>query len=900
MAKAFLLYMAWGKDILMKKKFVLGLISLLCVGTTCLTSCMKDGVDGKDGINGVDGSAGKDGQDGKDGADGKDGTSIYTGKGAPLSDTGKTGDLYVDSESGDLYSKSESGWIKTGNIKGAQGDTGKQGVSITGVSKTASEDNVDIYTITYSDGSTSTFTVTNGVDGKPGVQGEKGEDGHTPTITVGSNGNWYVDGVDTGYPATGPKGDTGVNGTDGVSIVSVVKTDSNGEIDTYTITYSDGNTSTFTVRNGKDGSDGHTPEVTIGSDGYWYVDGVNTGVKAKGDKGDTGKQGVSITGVSKTASEDNVDIYTITYSDGSTSTFTVTNGVDGKTPYIGENGHWWIGDTDTGVNAKGDKGDTGETGAKGDDGVKGDKGDDGADGKDGVSVVSTYIDENGDLICEMSDGTTINAGHVKDVTKHTVNFYVDDDLVYKTTVEDGGKISAPDDTCLSGYIATSWRSKSDGGFKWLFSVYTVTSDLDLYADDWSAKEYTITLNPGQGALDTKTLTVTYNAQYELPTPTRENYTFLGWYDVSDNKVSSKATWKSTKNITYYAKWTNVQNTYTFDASDGTCDVDSMVIGWEDAYELPTPTVPTSNVDEGLTYYYTFDGWYLNDTLIPLSGTSWSYSNTGGILIAKYTKVDCVKYGIYPQTHVSDETLIATLNTLTTAESNGWYLYDGEYFAEVQATPYATNYKFDDGTTIAHGEYYWFKCDPISWDILESNDGEYKLVSSVLLDAHCYYSSTDSRTIDGKTIYPNNYKYSDIRTWLNDDFYNSAFSLGNSYIQTVEVDNSAATTSYSKNSYACENTNDNVYLLSYQDYMNTQYFADDALRCCKTTDYARARGCFANKDASYLNNGYYWTRSPISDTSDYVNLVIYYVGYVHILGVSYASHGVRPAITVKFE
>ncbi|MBE6608493.1 MAG: hypothetical protein E7633_08045, partial [Ruminococcaceae bacterium] len=29
---------------------------------------------------------------------------------------------------------------------------------------------------------------------------------------------------------------------------------------------------------------------------------------------------------------------------------------DGQTPYIGENGNWWIGDTDTGVKAAGDDG----------------------------------------------------------------------------------------------------------------------------------------------------------------------------------------------------------------------------------------------------------------------------------------------------------------------------------------------------------------------------------------------------------------------------------------------------------------------------------------------------------------------------------------------------------------
>ena len=36
-----------------------------------------------------------------------------------------------------------------------------------------------------------------------------------------------------------------------------------------------------------------------------------------------------------------------------------------NTPYIGENGNWWIGDTDTGVLAQGNKGDKGDTGEKG-------------------------------------------------------------------------------------------------------------------------------------------------------------------------------------------------------------------------------------------------------------------------------------------------------------------------------------------------------------------------------------------------------------------------------------------------------------------------------------------------------------------------------------------------------
>ncbi|MCD8313242.1 MAG: DUF4988 domain-containing protein [Bacteroidales bacterium] len=63
------------------------------------------------------------------------------------------------------------------------------------------------------------------------------------------------------------------------------------------ITFSD--SSTYDITNGKDGADGQngsTPEITIGSDGHWYIDGQDTGVSAqgeKGDKGDIGEAGTS-------------------------------------------------------------------------------------------------------------------------------------------------------------------------------------------------------------------------------------------------------------------------------------------------------------------------------------------------------------------------------------------------------------------------------------------------------------------------------------------------------------------------------------------------------------------------------------------------------------------------------
>lgn len=83
---------------------------------------------------------------------------------------------------------------------GAKGDTGATGNGISNVSKTGTSDLTDTYTITYTNGNSTTFDVSNG------------------------------------------KG-----------IVSIVKTGTSGLVDTYTITYNDGTTSTYTVTNGEDG-----------------------------------------------------------------------------------------------------------------------------------------------------------------------------------------------------------------------------------------------------------------------------------------------------------------------------------------------------------------------------------------------------------------------------------------------------------------------------------------------------------------------------------------------------------------------------------------------------------------------------------------------------------------------
>ena len=307
-------------------------------------------------------------------------------------------------------------------------------------------------------GFTDTKVKAAGTDGK---DGEKGEDGETPYI--GENGNWWIGETDTGVKAVATDGADGTNGADGL-------TPSIGENGNWWIGATDTGVKAAGTdgTNGTNGADGLTP--SIGENGNWWIGATDTGVKAAATDGADGKDGA----------------------DG-------TNGVDGRTPQlkIGDDNLWYV-SYDNGQNweslnvkatgemgatgaqgekgdkgdqgeqgiqgVQGEKGDQGEQGIQGVQGEKGDKGDqgeqgiqgvqgekgdagadgasgqngtngingkngvngqdgqngqDGKDGQDGTAgrgIDNAMIDNDGYLILTMTDGTTINAGLVRDTS----------------------------------------------------------------------------------------------------------------------------------------------------------------------------------------------------------------------------------------------------------------------------------------------------------------------------------------------------------------------------------------------------------------------------------------------------------------------------------------------------
>ena len=222
----------------------------------------------------------------------------------PLKSAGSnTPRLRINAESNEWEVSYDEGqtWLSLGvKATGADGQDGKDGApgrdGVDGKDGAPGKDGVD-----GKDGAPGR----DGVDGKDGAPGQDGKDGTTPRLKIGDDNIWYVsyDGgqswTSLGIKATGEKGDKGDKGDAGV-----------------------------------DGKAGTTPLLKIGDDNLWYISYDNgqswtsLGVRASGDKGDRGEKGDK---------GDKGD-----------------KGADGLTPFIGENGNWWIGTTDTGVKAAAD------------------------------------------------------------------------------------------------------------------------------------------------------------------------------------------------------------------------------------------------------------------------------------------------------------------------------------------------------------------------------------------------------------------------------------------------------------------------------------------------------------------------------------------------------------------
>ncbi|EAC3110482.1 LPXTG cell wall anchor domain-containing protein [Listeria monocytogenes] len=160
-----------------------------------------------------------------------------------------------------------------------------------------------------------------------------------------------------------------------------------------------------------------------------------------------------------------------------------------------------------------------------------------------------------------------------------------------------------------GYTFDGWYDAETGGTKWNFATNKMPAkNVTLYAR-FTVKSYTATFDKDG---TTTTQTVNYDSLIQEPTaPTKDGYTFTGWYDAETggNKWDFAANKMPAKNVTLYARFSTNAYTATFDKEGTTTtqavDYDSL---------LTEPTAPTKDG-------YTFDGWYDAET----GGNKWNFA-----------------------------------------------------------------------------------------------------------------------------------------------------------------------------------------------------------------------------------------------------------------------------------
>ena len=182
-------------------------------------------------------------------------------------------------------------------------------------------------------------------------------------------------------------------------------------------------------------------------------------------------------------------------------------------------------------------------------------------------------------------------------------------------------------------------------------------------------------------------------------------------------------------------------------------------------------------------------------------------------------------------------------------------------------------------------------------ILSESDGNALIIAKSILDSQEYNHSTFSgvNLHNGGEGYGNDYKLSDIRQFLNNDFYNTAFNeLQKAIIKDTTVDNSSAS-NYADTIYACDNTNDNIFLLSFKEVET--YYNKSYKRITTGTDYAKCQGLYVSDDDTY--NGYSnWTLRSPRFNDELCNYYVDYMGDINNDAVYYSYDGVRPCCNIK--
>ena len=198
--------------------------------------------------------------------------------------------------------------------------------------------------------------------------------------------------------------------------------------------------------------------------------------------------------------------------------------------------------------------------------------------------------------------------NITQADKYTVTFNSNGGSEVKAQeVENGKTVTKPTDPTRDGYTFGGWYTDSALTKEYDFKT-VVTGNLTLYAK-WNkaaeATKVTVTFNSNGGS-EVTSQTVDEGAKVSKPgDPTKDGYTFGGWY--TDEALTTPYNFESavTTNLTLYAKWDEVVNVYKIEFVTG---VEEISIDPVEVNEGDTPLMPTDPTRDG----YTFGGWFTDE------------------------------------------------------------------------------------------------------------------------------------------------------------------------------------------------------------------------------------------------------------------------------------------------
>ena len=163
-----------------------------------------------------------------------------------------------------------------------------------------------------------------------------------------------------------------------------------------------------------------------------------------------------------------------------------------------------------------------------------------------------------------------------------------------------------------------------------------TGDVTLYAKWNDGNQYTVTLDPNGGNVNPEEVNVQYDHAYNLPTPTRDGYSFAGWVDTNSELFPISGTWELTTNKELTATWNLDQYSISYELNGGTNNPSNPA-----TYNYESDSI---NLASPSRTGYTFQGWYTTSTFEEQSViTTIPNHSTGDVTL--YAKWEIVNYDI---------------------------------------------------------------------------------------------------------------------------------------------------------------------------------------------------------------------------------------------------------------